>query len=120
MAASQLGHVTSIIELIDNGASFHCTDSKRNSALELALINGRDSAAALLILRENPYSDYVGEFIRAQEYPLCRVVKENLIQSIAALLDRMVIAEAGNTFQVKVTCIGYTLPGVMYWNSLGL
>ena len=106
MAASELGHVTSILELINNGASFHCTDVKRNSALELSLGNGRDSAAAVLILRENPYSDYVGEFIRTQEYPLCEVVKQNLVQSVAALLDRMVIAEAGNTSEVKVTRIG--------------
>lgn len=102
MAASALGHVTSILELVNNGASFHCTDIKRNSALELALRNGRDSAAAFLILRESPYSDYVQEFIRTQEYPLCKVVKQKLVQSVAAILDRMVIPEAGNTSHVKV------------------
>ena len=109
MAASELGHVTAILELINNGASFHCTDVKRNSALELALRNRRDSAAALLILRETPYSDYVHEFIRSQEYPLCKVVKQKLVQSVAALLDRMVIPEAGNTSQVKVTHFRYTM-----------
>ena len=103
MVASELGHVTSILELISNGASLHCTDVNRTSALELALIHERDSAAALLILRENPYSDYVHEFIRTQKYPLCKVVKQNLVQSVAALLDRMVIAEAGNASEVKVT-----------------
>ena len=114
MAASKLVQVTSILELINNGASYHCTDAKRNSALELALKNRRDSAAALLIQRENPYSDYVHEFIRTQEYTLCKVVKQNLVQSVAALLDRMVIAEAGNTSQVKVTRIGFMYFKVLF------
>ena len=102
MAASTQGHVPAILELITNGASFHCTDAKRNSALELALGNGRDSAAALLILRDSPYSDYVLEFIRTEEYGLCKVVKSKLVQSLAALLDRMVIPEEGSTSRVKV------------------
>ena len=102
MVASKHGHVSTILELIASGASFHCTDAKRNSALELAMLNGRDSAAALLIRREAPYSDYVQEFIRTQEYGLCKAVKNKLVQSVAALLDRMVIPEEGNTSHVKV------------------
>ncbi|KAI6657258.1 hypothetical protein LOD99_5 [Oopsacas minuta] len=117
MVASEHGHVSTIMELVTSGASFHCTDSKRNSALEIALDNGRDSAAALLILRESPYMDYVHEYIRTQEYALCKVVKQKLLKSTAALLDRMVIPDDGSTSQFKVmlkyldTDISNNLPG---------
>lgn len=55
MVAAHKGHTDVIRELIYNGASLHCTDRKRNSAIEIALDNKKDSSAAALIELDPKY-----------------------------------------------------------------
>ena len=91
VAASQ-GHTNTVRELILNGASFDVTDNERYNALERAILNKKDGAAAILI-RLAPQEDYVGYYLLTVEISLLKIVRYRLTETLKALLDRMVVQD---------------------------
>ena len=91
IAASQ-GHTNTVKELILNGASFDVTDNQRYNALERAITNKKDGAAAIII-RLSPQSDYVGYYLLTVEISLFKIVRYRLTETLKALLDKMVVQD---------------------------
>ena len=91
VAASQ-GHTNTVRELILNGASFDVTDNERYNALERAITNKKDGAAAIII-RLAPQSDYVEYYLLTVEISLLKIVRYRLTETLKALLDRMVVQD---------------------------
>ena len=89
VAASQ-GHTNTVRELILNGASFDVTDNERYNALERAITNKKDGAAAIII-RLSPQEDYVSYYLMTVEISLLKIVRYRLTETLKALLDRMVV-----------------------------
>ncbi|KAI6654065.1 Ankyrin repeat domain-containing 29-like [Oopsacas minuta] len=90
IVAAGLGHTNTVKELILNGASFDVTDNERYNALERAIINKRDGAAAMFI-RLAPQIDYVDYYRNTMEVSMLKIVRYRLTETIKALLDRMVV-----------------------------
>ncbi|KAI6654067.1 Ankyrin repeat domain-containing 29-like [Oopsacas minuta] len=92
IVAASLGHTNTVKELILNGASFDVTDNERYNALERAIHNKKDGAAAMFI-RLSPQNDYVEYYLNTIEISLFKIVRYQLKETIKALLDRMVVQE---------------------------
>ncbi|KAI6654070.1 Ankyrin repeat domain-containing protein 29-like [Oopsacas minuta] len=90
IVAAGLGHTNTVKELILNGASFDVTDNERFNALERAIHNKKDGAAAMFI-RLHPQNDYVKHYLDTVEKSLIKIVSYKLTETIKALLDRMVV-----------------------------
>ena len=105
VAASQ-GHTNTVRELILNGASFEVTDNERYNALERAITNKKDGAAAIII-RLSPQEDYVSYYLRTVEISLLKIVRYRLTETLKALLDRMVVQDDPLDFSKGIVRIKY-------------
>eukprot|EP00800_Vazella_pourtalesii_P020420 TRINITY_DN7206_c0_g2_i1.p1 TRINITY_DN7206_c0_g2~~TRINITY_DN7206_c0_g2_i1.p1 ORF type:complete len:939 (+),score=209.18 TRINITY_DN7206_c0_g2_i1:43-2859(+) len=90
ITAAGQGHTNTVRELILNGASFDVTDNDRYNALEKAILNKKDGAAAMII-RLAPQEDYVGYYLCTVEISMLKIVRYNLTETLKALMDRMVV-----------------------------
>ena len=90
ITAAGQGHTNTVRELILNGASFDVTDNDRYNALEKAILNKKDGAAAMII-RLAPQEDYVGYYLATVEISMLKIVRYNLTETLKALMDRMVV-----------------------------
>ena len=90
IVAASNGHVNTVKELIINGASFDVTDNERFNALERA-IQLKNDRAAVMLLRFAPENDNVGYYLQTHEISLLEIVRYRLIETLKALLDRMLV-----------------------------
>ena len=92
IVAASKGHTNTVKELIFNGASFEVIDNGRYNALERAILNKKDRAAAIII-RLWPEVDYLNYFLSTVEVSLLKIVRFRLTETLKALLDRMVVQD---------------------------
>ena len=90
ITAAGQGHTNTVRELILNGASFDVTDNDRYNALEKAILDKKDGAAAMFI-RLAPQEDYVSYYLATVEISMLKIVRYNLTETLKALMDRMVV-----------------------------
>ena len=90
ITAAGQGHTNTVGELILNGASFDVTDNDRYNALEKAILNKKDGAAAIII-RLAPQEDYVRYYLSTVEISMLKIVRYKLTETVRALMDRMVV-----------------------------
>ncbi|KAI6654033.1 Ankyrin repeat domain-containing 29-like [Oopsacas minuta] len=88
--ACENGHTNVIKELITNGASFRVTNDDWYSCMERAIENRRDEAVAMCI-RLYPSENYIKECRMKFKIPFVDLVKFKLIETVKALLDRMLV-----------------------------
>ena len=88
--AAGLGHASTVRELINNGASFQVTNNLRYDGLEVACLNKRDKAAAM-IMRLHREEDYMEYYLQTCWITWMKLVRDRMTESIKALLDRMVV-----------------------------
>ena len=88
--AAGMGHTNTVKELILNGASFDVTDNDRYNALEKAILNKKDGAAAIFI-RLSPQTDYVGYFMSTVEISWLKIVHSRMTETMNAFLDKMLV-----------------------------
>ena len=91
IAASE-GYPNTIKELILNEATFGLQDFERNTAIERAIMNKRDAAAAMII-RLAPYDNYVQHLVWEDETSLFKIARYRLMDTLNAVLDKMVIQD---------------------------
>ena len=89
VAASQ-GFTHTARELILNGASFDVTDNERYNALERAITNKKDGAAAIII-RLSPRDEFFKYYLKELDIKWLKIIRYRLTKTLKALLDRMVV-----------------------------
>ena len=105
VAASQ-GHTNTVKQLIFNGASFDVVDNERYDALERAIMNKKDGAAAMII-RLHPKVDYIKYYLKVGEISLLKIVRYRLTKTLNALLDRMVVQNDPLNSTHGIVCTQY-------------
>ena len=90
ITAAGQGHTNTVRELILNGASFDVTDNDRYNALEKAILNKKDGAAAMIIRLDNRKEKYF-QYLVEMEISMLKMVHYNLKETLKALMDRMVV-----------------------------
>ena len=106
IVAASNGHANTVKELIINGASFDVTDNERFNALERAIQLKKDGAAAIII-RLAPEDDYIGYYLQTVEISLLKIVRYQLIETLKALLDRMLVQVDPSNAQLGVVLTRY-------------
>ena len=91
ITAAGQGHTNTVRELILNGASFDVTDNDRYNALEKAILNKKDGAAAMIIRLDNRKEEYFRYLLDEVEISMLKIVRYNLTETLKALMDRMVV-----------------------------
>ena len=86
------GHSVTVSELILNGASMEVTDCERYNGLERAIQNRMDAAAAIYI-RLHPNKEFLEYYIDCMEINPIQIVKYGMLETIKALLDRMIVPD---------------------------
>ena len=92
IVAASKGHTNTVRELILNGASSDVTDNERYDALERAIMNKKDGAAAIIIRLQSEV-DYLKYYLLTGEISLLKIVRFRLTETLKALLDRMVVQD---------------------------
>ena len=106
IVAASNGHANTVKELIINGASFDVTDNERFNALERAILQKKDAAAAIII-RLAPENDYVDYYLQTVEISLLKIVRYRLLETLKALLDRMLVQVGPSNAQLGVVRTRY-------------
>ena len=93
LLACENGHTNAIEELITNGASLKVTNEQRYNCLERAIHSRKDSSAAMCV-RLDPSEDFINEYKEKYEIPMNDLAKYDMIETLNALLDRMVVVKS--------------------------
>ena len=93
--ACSRGHTATVRELILNGASTEVADYERYNGLERAILNKKDSSAAVYV-RLHQDKNFLGYFVDTIELNVVQVVKYGLNETVRALLDRMIVPESSS------------------------
>ena len=100
------GHSVTVCELIINGASMEVTDSERYNGLERAIQYKMDAAAAIYI-RLHPEREFLKYYVSCIEINPIQIVKFGMLETIKALLDRMIVPDDSSRTSDGVVDIQY-------------
>ena len=93
LLACENGHTDAIEELISNGASLKVTNEQRYNCLERAIYSRKDGSAAMCV-RLDPSENFLEEYKKSYEIPMTDLAKYDMIETLTALLDRMVMVKS--------------------------